>query len=139
MPKKIIVQTDLAPKPIGPYSQAVKSGGFMFCSGQITLDPKTNEFVGTGDVKKQARQVLDNIKFLLSHEKLNLTDIVKTTIFLKNMSDFPHVNEIYGEYFTSNFPARSTIARNSTTPSTPSSRCWTRRTTRSTRSSAQSR
>ncbi len=109
MSKMTIVQTDLAPKPIGPYSQAVKSGGFMFCSGQIPLDPKTNEFVGSGDVKKQARQVLDNIKFLLSHEKLSLTDIVKTTIFLKNMSDFPHVNEIYGEYFTSNFPARSTI------------------------------
>lgn len=106
--KKEIVLTKAAPAPIGPYSQAVKAGGFLFCSGQIPLDPATNQLI-QGDVKAQTTLVMKNIEALLKQGGATFENIVKTTIFLKSMGDFPLVNEIYGSYFKSNPPARSTV------------------------------
>lgn len=106
--KKIILTQD-APAPVGPYSQAVQMGDFLFCSGQISIDPKTNE-VFTGDIKKQTEMVMKNIEAVLKAADMNFQNIFKTTIFLTNMSDFATVNEIYGQYFKQNPPARSTIA-----------------------------
>jgi len=105
---KKIIHTDLAPKAVGPYSQAVRMGDFLFCSGQISIDPKTQE-VFTGDIQKQTEMVLNNIEALLKTSNLSFSHIIKTTIFLTNMSDFAAVNEIYAKRFTSDFPARSTI------------------------------
>jgi len=106
---KQIIHTDHAPKAVGPYSQAVMLGDFLFCSGQISIDPKTQE-VFTGDIKKQTEMVLNNIEAVLKQSGLNFSHIVKTTIFLTNMSDFATVNEIYAQKFTNNPPARSTVA-----------------------------
>jgi 2-iminobutanoate/2-iminopropanoate deaminase len=106
---KEIVLTDRAPKPIGPYSQAVKANGFLFASGQVAIDPKTNEFIG-GDIRQQTERVLENVKGLLEASGSNLHHVVKTTVFLKDMNDFTAMNEIYGRYFTSAPPARSTVA-----------------------------
>ena len=100
--------TSEAPAAIGPYSQAVRSGRFLFCSGQIPLDPKSGEIV-TGDIATQTRRVLDNIAALLRAEGLTFDHIVKTTIFLTNLGDFQKVNEIYGSYFKQDPPARSTV------------------------------
>jgi len=108
MSKKII-HTDHAPKAVGPYSQAVQLGDFLFCSGQIAIDPKTQE-VFTGDIKKQTEMVLANIEAVLAQAGLNFGHIVKTTIFLTSMSDFATVNEVYAQKFTSAPPARSTVA-----------------------------
>ncbi len=105
---KQILLTDKAPAPIGPYSQAVLVGNLLFCSGQIPLDPVTNQVVGT-DVKTQAEQVLKNISAVLEKAGANFSNVAKTTIFLKSMGDFPIVNEMYGHYFKEPFPARSTI------------------------------
>ena len=107
--KKTLVQTDKAPKAIGPYSQAVRAGSFLFLSGQIPLDPKTGELV-RGDIRQQTQQVLENIKGVLESQKLGMEDVVKVTIFLKNIGDFNQVNEVYGTYFPSSAPARSTVA-----------------------------
>lgn len=101
--------TKNAPAPIGPYSQATEVAGFIFCSGQIALDPKTGAVV-SGDVKTQAEQVMKNIGCVLESAGLTFSNVVKTTIFLTNMNDFSAVNEVYGQYFKSNPPARSTIA-----------------------------
>jgi 2-iminobutanoate/2-iminopropanoate deaminase len=106
--KKIIL-TKNAPQPIGPYSQAVQAGNLLFCSGQIPLHPATGEVVGGSDVQAQAKQVLENVKAVLEAAGTSLDKVVKSTIFLKNMGDFPKVNEIYGAYFKSDTPARSTI------------------------------
>ena len=105
---KKIISTNEAPAAIGPYSQAVRSGGFLFCSGQIPLDPKSGEIVA-GDITAQARRVLDNIAAVLRAEGLNFDSVIKTTIFLTNLGDFQTVNEIYGSYFKQNPPARSTV------------------------------
>jgi 2-iminobutanoate/2-iminopropanoate deaminase len=107
--KKEVVLTKNAPQPIGPYSQAIKAGDFVFCSGQIPLDPVSGEIVGGSDVQAQARRVLDSVKALLEAAGTNLDNVVKSTIFLKNMADFPKVNEVYGSYFKGATPARSTI------------------------------
>lgn len=107
MSKKII-HTDHAPKAVGPYSQAVALGDFLFCSGQIAIDPKTQE-VFTGDIKKQTEMVLANIEAVLKTAGLDYSHIVKTTIFLTSMNDFATVNEIYATKFPSNPPARSTV------------------------------
>ena len=107
--KKKIILTDNAPAPIGPYSQAVEANGFLFCSGVIPLDPKTGLVVGT-TVEDQARQVMKNIEAVLTKAGRGFGDVVKTTIFLQNMADFPKVNEIYGAHFKSEPPARSTVA-----------------------------
>lgn len=106
---KKIISTDNAPKAIGPYSQAVQLDGFLFCSGQIPIDPKTNE-VFTGDIKTQTEMVIKNIEGVLKAADMNFGNVVKTTIFLTNMADFAVVNEIYGKAFPSNPPARSTVA-----------------------------
>jgi len=105
---KDVVLTDKGPKPIGPYSQAVKSGGFLFASGQVALDPRTNDFL-SGDIRQQTERVLENIKGILEAGGVNLHHVVKTTVFLKDMNDFAAMNEIYGKYFTSAPPARSTV------------------------------
>lgn len=105
---KDIVLTDRGPKPIGPYSQAVKSSGFLFASGQVALDPHSNEFFG-GDIRQQTERVLENIKGILEAGGSNLHHVVKTTVFLKEMNDFPAMNEVYAKYFTAAPPARSTV------------------------------
>ena len=107
MKKEIL--TKAAPAPIGPYSQAIDAGSFVFCSGQIPLDPVTGEVVGAGDVETQTRQVMKNISAVVKEAGATFSQIVKTTIFLKNMGDFPKVNPIYGEAFQAPFPARSTV------------------------------
>ncbi len=104
-----IILTQNAPAPVGPYSQAVKCNGFLFCSGQIPIDPKTNEVL-KGSIVEQAELVMKNIEAVLTAADLKFSDIIKTTIYLTNMSDFAQVNEVYGKYFKSNPPARSTIA-----------------------------
>lgn len=105
---KDVVLTDKGPKPIGPYSQAVKSGGFLFASGQVALDPSTNDFL-SGDIRQQTERVLENIKGILEAGGVNLHHVLKTTVFLKDMNDFAAMNEVYGKYFTAAPPARSTI------------------------------
>ena len=113
---KIIIKTDNAPAPIGPYSQAVKAGNFLFVSGQIPLDPATGELVNK-DIEQEANQVMKNISAILKEAGAGFEHIVKTTTVLSDMSLFTQVNEIYGKYFTSadadgtiNFPARETVA-----------------------------
>ncbi|MBI2609310.1 MAG: RidA family protein [Deltaproteobacteria bacterium] len=108
--KKQVISTDLAPQAIGPYSQAVKVGSLLFLSGQIPIDLKNNGSIFTGDIKKQTCIVMDNLKGLLESQKLSLDHVIKTTIYLTNMADFLLVNEVYGSYFKSNFPARATVA-----------------------------
>src|ERR1044072_3406066 len=105
--KKPIFTSD-APASIGPYSQAMRSGRFLFCSGQIPLDPKSGEIV-SGDIAMQTRQVMDNIAALLRTEGLTFHHIVKTRILLTNLVDFQTVNETYGSYFKNDPPARSTV------------------------------
>jgi 2-iminobutanoate/2-iminopropanoate deaminase len=105
---KKIISTSEAPAAIGPYSQAVRSGNFLFCSGQIPLDPKSGQ-IGPGDIATQTRRVLDNIGAVLKAEGLTFENIVKTTIFLTDLGDFQTVNEIYGSYFKQQPPARSTV------------------------------
>jgi 2-iminobutanoate/2-iminopropanoate deaminase len=107
VPKKIIKSGD-APEAIGPYSQAVEAGGFVFVSGQISIDPKTGNVV-QDDVKLQARRVMENAKAILAAAGLEFSSVVKTTIYLKSMSDFGTVNEVYGGYFPSDPPARATV------------------------------
>ncbi len=106
--KKIIL-TENAPAPIGPYSQAVMVGQTLYCSGQIPINPTTNE-VFTGDVKVQAEMVMKNVEAVLKKAEMNFSNVVKTTIYLTSMADFQAVNEVYGKYFTENPPARSTVA-----------------------------
>ena len=105
---KRAIQTDRAPKAIGPYSQAIQAGNFLFLSGQIPIDPKTGELV-KGDIGQQTRQVLENIERLLESQNLDMEDVVKTTIFLKDIKKFNQVNEVYAVYFQSVLPARSTV------------------------------
>ena len=105
---KDVVLSDKGPKPIGPYSQAIKAGGFLFASGQVALDPHSNEFL-PGDVRQQTERVLENIKGILEAGGVNLHHVVKTTVFLKDMNDFAAMNEVYGKYFGVAPPARSTV------------------------------
>jgi 2-iminobutanoate/2-iminopropanoate deaminase len=105
---KKIISTSEAPGAIGPYSQAVRSGSFLFCSGQIPLDPRSGQIV-PGEIAAQTRRVLDNIGAVLKAEDLTFDHVVKTTIFLTNLGDFQTVNEVYGLYFKQDPPARSTI------------------------------
>lgn len=96
------------PKAIGPYSVSVRAGDFLFCSGQIPLDPETMQILGT-TAAEQTHQVLKNLSAVLQNAGCDLSHVVKTTIFLKSMADFAAVNEVYGQYFKDNFPARSTV------------------------------
>ena len=104
-----IVSTDNAPAAIGPYSQAVRCGNMLFCSGQIPLDPATGEVV-TGDIAVQAERVMDNILAVLTAAGAGFDDVIKTTIYLVDMADFAAVNEVYGSRFPHHKPARSTVA-----------------------------
>jgi 2-iminobutanoate/2-iminopropanoate deaminase len=105
---KKVIQTDKAPKAIGPYSQAIQAGNMIFLSGQIPIDPKTGELTG-GDIRQQTQQVLENIKGLLESQRLGMEDVIKVTIFLKDIGNFNQVNEVYAAYFSSSPPARSTV------------------------------
>jgi 2-iminobutanoate/2-iminopropanoate deaminase len=105
---KKVIQTDKAPKAIGPYSQAIQAGNMIFLSGQIPIHPKTGELTG-GDIRQQTQQVLENIKGLLESQRLGMEDVIKVTIFLKDMGNFNQVNEVYAAYFSSSPPARSTV------------------------------
>jgi 2-iminobutanoate/2-iminopropanoate deaminase len=104
------ITTDKAPKAIGPYSQAVKTpGGLVFCSGQIPLDPDSGDMVGVGDVREQARRVLENLKAVVEAAGGSLAQVVKTTIYLADLADFGAVNEVYAKYFGEHPPARATV------------------------------
>lgn len=105
----MIINTKNAPAPIGPYSQAVKAGNFLFCSGQVAFDPSTGELV-MDNIQNETHQVMKNIKAILEEAGSDFSKVVKTTIFLSDMSLFAEVNEVYGSYFTSIFPARETVA-----------------------------
>jgi len=105
---KEVVLTARGPKPIGPYSQAIRSNGFLFVSGQVALDPQSGEFVGT-DIRQQTERVLENLKAILEAAGSSLKHVVKTTVFLKDMNDFALMNETYAKYFPANPPARSTV------------------------------
>ena len=105
---KKIIKTNNAPAPIGPYNQAVEAGGFVFISGQIPLDAVTGEIV-TGDIKAETKKVMDNIGAILEEAGINFSNVVKTSIFLTDMQSFASLNEVYGSYFSEQFPARETI------------------------------
>jgi len=106
---KTIINTGNAPAPIGPYSQAVKAGGFLFLSGQVALIPNTSE-LNTSNITQETAQVMANLKAVLEEAGMNFSNVVKTTIFLKEMTSFAAVNEEYGKYFDKDFPARETVA-----------------------------
>jgi len=105
---KDVVLTDRGPKPIGPYSQAIKSNGFVFVSGQIALDPKTGEFA-VADIRLQTEKVFDNLKGILEASGSSLNHVVKATVYLKDLNDFAAMNEIYARFFPVAAPARTTI------------------------------
>lgn len=107
--KKNIISTPKAPSAIGPYSQAVEVGGFLFVSGQLGIDPETSGFV-EGGIKEQTEQVLKNIRNLLQHSGYYLEDVVKTTVFMQDMSMFQDMNEVYSRFFAKECPARSAVA-----------------------------
>ena len=108
MPRKLVTSKD-APRPIGPYSQAVISGGFLFCSGQVAIDPRTNEVI-EGDVAAQTEQVMKNLQAVLKEAKMGPENVVKTTVYLRDMADFAKMNEVYAKYLGQEPPARSTVA-----------------------------
>lgn len=106
--KEKVIRTEKAPKAIGPYSQAIQAENLLFLSGQIPIDPATGEVV-KGDIRKQTRQVLENIKGLLESQGLGMEDVIKVTVFLKDIENFNQLNEVYATYFRSFPPARSTV------------------------------
>ena len=103
-----VITTDQGPKAIGPYSQGIRANGFIFLSGQIPLDPATQQIV-EGDIQAQTERVLKNIQGILAASGTSLEKVVKTTVFIKNMAEFAAMNEVYGKYFSANPPARSTV------------------------------
>jgi len=105
---KNVVTTDRGPKPIGPYSQAIKANGFIYLSGQVALDPKGGELVAA-DIRQQTERTLENVKGILEAAGVSFHHVIKTTVFLKDMNDFSAMNEVYARYFTSAPPARSTV------------------------------
>ena len=107
-PMKETISTENAPGAIGPYSQAIKANGMLFCSGQVPIDPATGEFV-EGGVAEQTEQVFKNLVAVLEAGGSGLDGVVKTTVFLADMNDFAAMNEVYGKYFDSNKPARATV------------------------------
>ena len=104
---KTILHSDKSPKPIGPYSQATGFEKFIFTSGQIALD--TNGNIVSGEIKEQTEQVIKNLKYILEDNGSSLQNVIKTTVFLKDMNDFKSMNEVYDKYFSSSLPARSTV------------------------------
>jgi 2-iminobutanoate/2-iminopropanoate deaminase len=105
---KDIITTTQAPAPIGPYNQAVKAGSLLFISGQICIDPASGELVN-GGIADETHQVMKNLSAILEKAGMNLSNVVKTTIFLTDMKKFAEVNEVYGQYFQGNYPARETV------------------------------
>ena len=103
------IQTENAPAAIGPYSQAIKAGGFVFCSGQVAIDPRTGQFVA-GGVAEQTEQVLKNLSAVLEAAGSSLDQVVKTTVFLADMKEFSEMNEVYARFFSEPPPARATVA-----------------------------
>jgi 2-iminobutanoate/2-iminopropanoate deaminase len=103
-----VIATDQAPRAIGPYSQAIRAGNLLFCSGQIPIDPATGEFV-SGGVAEQTEQVMRNLSAVLKAGQSSLKQVVKTTVFLADMDDFTAMNEVYGRFFGENPPARATV------------------------------
>ena len=108
MRKKEVMETDRAPKAIGPYSQAIKLGPWLFTSGQIPIDPESNEVI-QGGIEKQTERVMENIKSILLFCGMDLHDVVKTTVYMKDINEFPKFNEIYARYFHLEPPARATV------------------------------
>ena len=106
---KKIIHTEKAPKAIGPYSQAIRAGNLVYTAGQVALDPSTGELNGS-TIEEQTRQVLTNLKNVLEAANSGLNFVIKTTVFLKDMGDFPKMNSVYAEFFTEGFPARTTVA-----------------------------
>ncbi|SHJ51495.1 RidA family protein [Tepidibacter formicigenes] len=106
--KKQIIHTDKAPKAIGPYSQAVKVGNLLFISGQVPFDPETMEIV-EGGVKEQTARVLENLKAILTEAGASFDNVVKSTVFIKDMNEFGQINEVYAQYFGENKPARACV------------------------------
>lgn len=104
-----VIFTDKAPAAVGPYSQAIKAGNVVYCSGQIPLVPETGEIV-EGDIKAQAKQSLENVKAVLTEAGATFSNVVKTTVFIVDMADFGAINEVYAEYFGDHKPARSCVA-----------------------------
>jgi len=105
---RTIIETEKAPGAIGPYSQAVKTDTMVFVSGQLALNPTTGNLV-TDDIKAETRQAMNNLKNILEAAGSNLEKVIKTTLFIKNMNDFSLINEVYGEFFKQNFPARACV------------------------------
>src|SRR5436309_9046844 len=108
MPNKIVIKPAKAAPAVGPYNHAVRMGHLLFCAGQIPLDPATGNLV-SGDIKAQTERVLQNVSAILEDQKLTFANVVKSTVFLTNLADFTAMNEVYAKYFTSDYPARSTI------------------------------
>lgn len=103
------IHTDQAPKALGPYSQAIEAGGMVFASGQVPIDPATDQFV-SGGIKEQTRQSLTNARSILQQAGTDLSHVVKTTVFLADMTDFAAMNKVYAEFFSQPYPARSAVA-----------------------------
>ncbi len=108
MANKSVIQPSAAPKPVGPYSHAVRAGNLLFCAGQIPLDPVTGNLV-SGDIRAQTERVLLNVHAILDAAGLTWSDVVKTTVFMVDLSEFAAMNEVYARFFTGDFPARSTV------------------------------
>ena len=108
MPDRTVIHTDSAPKAIGPYSQAIRSGNLIFAAGQVPIVPATGDLIA-GDIEAQARQVLTNLKAVLEAAGSGLDKVVKTTVFMTNLGDFARMNAVYAEFFPANPPARSTV------------------------------
>jgi 2-iminobutanoate/2-iminopropanoate deaminase len=108
MPAKTIIKPAKSPSAAGPYNHAVRTGDLLFCAGQIPILPESGHLIA-GDIRAQTEQVLENVKTILEDQKLSFANIVKTTVFLVNLADFPAMNEVYAKYFTTDFPARSTV------------------------------
>jgi|SRR5947209_4587212 len=108
MSAKTIIKPAKSPQAIGPYNHAVRVGDLLFCAGQIPILPESGHLIA-GDIRAQTEQVLENVKAILEDQKLAFANVVKTTVFLTNLADFPAMNEVYGKYFPSEFPARSTV------------------------------
>ena len=108
MANKLIIKPAKSPAAVGPYNHAIRTGDLLFCAGQIPIDPASGNLV-PGDIKAQTQRVLENVKAILEDQKLSFANVVKSTVYMTNLSDFAGMNEVYAKYFTSDFPARSTV------------------------------
>src|SRR6266513_3009795 len=108
MAKKAVIKPARSAPAVGPYNHAVRVGDFLFCAGQITIEPGSGNLI-SGDIKTQTERVLENVKAILDDQKLTFENVVKSTVFLTNLADFGGMNEVYAKYFTTDFPARSTV------------------------------